>query len=130
MNSMPSFIRDSGVFGPALVVLGLTVLFLSVRGLWSHGRGRGGGGEPIRQRVDAILFWGVASAVIGVLGQCEGTYLALSAILAASEISPAVVAQGFVISFFPALFGFGILAFAAVAWACLRFLSKDIRKPT
>jgi CubicO group peptidase (beta-lactamase class C family) len=66
----------------------------------------------------------VASAALGFLGQCQGAYLALNAILAAPEISPQVVAEGFVISFIPTLFGLGILGFAVVAWVSLRILPR------
>jgi hypothetical protein len=122
MNLMPSLIRQSGLFGPALVLLGAVVLFLSARAVWTMGRRTVLEESVLKTRVDAVLFWGVASAVLGFLGQCEGAYLALSAILAAQEISPAVVAQGFVISFLPTLFGLGILAFAFVVWVSLRIL--------
>ena len=134
MSLLPPLIRDSGIFGLALLLLALVVLLLAVRAFWllarkPEGAGGGpmgtGGGGP----ADAILFWGAASAVLGFLGQCQGTYLSLTAILAASELSPAVVAQGFVISFLPTLFGLGILAFSAVAWICLRFLQPGRRPP-
>ena len=77
-------------------------------------------------QANAILFWGGMAAVMGFLGQCQGVFLALNNILAAPEISPQVVAEGFVISFVPTLFGFGILAFSGIAWLSLRFFSPRI----
>jgi len=122
MSFLPSIIRDSGMYGPALALLGAVVLLLTARALlWMVGP-KGASGPGLRVQADAILFWGSASAVLGFLGQCQATYLALSAILAAPEISPDVVAEGFVISFIPTLFGLGIFAFAAAAWATLRYL--------
>jgi hypothetical protein len=127
MSIMPPIIREAGVFGPALVLLGIVVLGLTARAFWLNARYRsrtgeaGPGGGPSRPE-DAILFWGAASAVLGFLGQCHGAYLALNAIIPAPEISPGVVAQGFVISFIPALFGLGILTFAGIAWISIRFL--------
>ncbi len=122
MNAMPSLLRLSGLFGPALAILGGVVLFLSIRATWTATRGDGGTGPVLRKQTNAVLFWGAASAVLGFLGQCQGVYLSLSAIQAASEISPQIVADGFVISFIPTLFGLGILAFAVVVWVCLRIL--------
>lgn len=121
MSFLPSIIRDSGMYGPALALLGAVVLLLTVRALVWMVRAKGAAGG-LRVQANAILFWGSASAVLGFLGQCQATYLALSAILAAPEISPDVVAQGFVISFIPTLFGLGIFALAAAAWATLRHL--------
>ena len=124
MSGLPTIIRLSGLFGPALAVLGLVVLLLSVRALISAiGAEKGAG---LKDRTNAVLFWGGAAAVLGFLGQCQGTYLALNAIMAAPEISPQVVAEGFVISFIPTLFGLGILAFAGVVWGALRFLSPSL----
>ena len=122
MNAMPNLIRLSGPFGPALVVLGCVVLLLSVRAaLVPCADGRGEGPSP-RSLGNGVLFWGSASAVIGFLGQCHGVYLAMSSILAASELAPNIVAEGFVISFVPTLFGLGILSFAFVVWVTLRLL--------
>ncbi len=124
MNFFPSLIRLSGMFGPALLLLGGVVLFLAVRALFSPTRKTASHPMTLRAQADAVLFWGVASAILGFLGQCQGTYLALNEILAASEISSQVVAEGFVISFVPTLFGLGILTFASVVWASLRFLRR------
>jgi len=122
MNALPSIIQDSGMYGPALVLLGLVVLFLTGRALWWRAISGGRADPVLETQANAVLFWGGASVALGFLGQCQGTYLALNAILAAPEISPDVVAQGFVISFVPTLFGLGIFAFSVVAWATLRFL--------
>ena len=123
MSALPTIIRLSGMFGPALTALGLVVLFLSARAVFAAGRAGKKDGRDLRDRTNGVLFWGGAAAVLGFLGQCQGTYLALTAIIAAPEISPQVVAEGFVISFVPTLFGLGILAFAGVVWGSLRFLS-------
>ncbi len=117
---MPALIRMSGPWGPALLVLGGVVLVLAVHaGLTAAA---GGGAARARAGANTLLFWGVASVVLGFLGQCTAAYLALSAILSAPEISPAVVAEGFAVSFLPTLMGMAIFAFAAVVWGCLRFL--------
>jgi hypothetical protein len=128
MSLLPSIIRDSGMYGPALALLGAVVLLLTVGALFWKVRAKGTSGPDLRVQANAILFWGSASAALGFLGQCQATYLALSAILTAPEISPDVVAQGFVISFVPTLFGLGIFAFAAAAWVTLRYLPGRIWK--
>ena len=124
MSFMPTFITLSGPWGYPLTLLGLVILLLSGRALWGLARGGGAMARLVREQANAILFWGVASAVLGFLGQCHGTYIALNMILAAPEIDPRVVAEGFVISFFPTLFGLGILAYAFCAWIGLRVLHR------
>ena len=126
MSAFPTIIRLSGMFGPALAVLGIVVVFLSVRAVLAATWARDKNGLDLKDRTNAVLFWGGAAAVLGFLGQCQGTYLALNAIISAPEISPQVVAEGFVISFIPTLFGLGIFAFAGVVWGSLRFLSPSV----
>ncbi|MBN1542894.1 MotA/TolQ/ExbB proton channel family protein [candidate division KSB1 bacterium] len=70
--------------------------------------------------LNAILFWGGFSAVLGLLGQMLGVYFALNAIMRASDISPQIVAMGLSISYLPSLFGFYILIFSLLAWFILR----------
>jgi len=124
MTMFAVLIRLSGPWGYALVFLGGVVLVLALRALWMA-RGMGGRtrGE-VTDLANAVLFWGVASFVLGFLGQCYGVYLALNEILSASEISPGIVAEGFVLSFVPTLFGLGILLFSSVVWISLRLLPK------
>jgi hypothetical protein len=128
MNTLPPLIVLAGPFGPILSILGTVVVVLTARGVWMAARPGDVPATVIREQVNALLFWGTAASILGFLGQCQATYSALKAILGATEISPYVIAEGFVISFLPALMGFGILAFALVAWACLRFLPRPVLK--
>lgn len=128
---MPDFIRVSGPYGYVLTLLALVVAALSIHAFVLALRGAQADAPLLRERLHALLFWGWVAAVLGFLGQCHGAYQAVGAILAASEISAAVVAEGFVISFVPTLFGLGILAFALVAWAMVMLLVRGsgVRKP-
>jgi CubicO group peptidase (beta-lactamase class C family) len=121
---MPNLIRLSGPYGYFLTLLGLVVLFIAVRAAWSLLRTPGPSSRAFREQLSGLLFWGGVAAILGLLGQCDGSYRALSIILGAPEISPAIVAEGFVISFVPTLFGLGILAFSIAAWGSLRLLAR------
>lgn len=121
---MPNVIRLSGPWGLLLALLALVVLLMVIRATVGLIRRPSPSAPLVSERLSAILFWGFVSAVVGFLGQCHGAYLAMTQILAAPEISMAVVAEGFVISFVPALFGLGVLAFALVCWASLKLLSR------
>lgn len=124
---MPSLIRFSGPYGYFLGFLFVVVLFLAVRATRAILRGSAATPGAGKEQRSALLFWGGVAAILGLLGQFDGSYRALSQILQASEISPDVVAEGFVISFVPTLFGLGILGFAVAAWGCLHLLAR--RRP-
>ena len=112
--------RSMGPWGMMLLVLILVNVCLvgwSVVKLSTNGRQKD---SSLEGKINAVLFWGAMGAVLGVLGQLNGIYLGLSAILAAPEIDPAVVAEGFAISFLPTLFGLALLAGSALAWFILR----------
>jgi hypothetical protein len=73
-------IRQSGPFGLVLCVLVLLNLGLVgwtlVQLLGSEGRAR----PALRNRINTILFWGVMGALVGLLGQASGIYLASRAV--------------------------------------------------
>jgi len=127
MSLLPDIVRQSGPFGPILVVLGLVVLFLTLKVVVLATGTRAFSVEDLRAQTNGILFWGTASAVLGFLGQCQSAYLALTAILSATELDPSIVAQGFVMTFFPSLIGLGIFVFSGVAWFSLRLLRGRVR---
>jgi CubicO group peptidase (beta-lactamase class C family) len=120
---MPSLIRLSGPYGYFLFLLSFVVLFLTLRATLAILRGSVSTPGAVQEQRNGLLFWGGVAAILGLLGQFDGSYRALSQILSASEISPDVVAEGFVISFVPTLFGLGILGFAVAAWGCLHILA-------
>ena len=117
---MNDFIRLSGPWGIVLIAL-----FLLNFGLlaWSLATLLTSGGKidpALRNRINAILFWGVVGAVVGLLGQATGIYLALKTVSVASEISPPLVMEGFAISFLTTIAGFLLLLLSGLAWMGLR----------
>jgi CubicO group peptidase (beta-lactamase class C family) len=121
---MSNLIRFSGPYGYFLVLLALVVLFVTVRAATNLLRESPPAPRVVSEQLNSLLFWGGVAGILGFLGQCDGAYHALNLILQAEEISPHVVAEGFVISFVPTLFGLGILAFSIAAWGCLHLLVR------
>jgi hypothetical protein len=74
--------------------------------------------------VNAILYWGVFNMAFGFFGQTVSLWAALREIIAASDISPAIVLIGFYGSFVSTLFGTGNLIIAALAWWLFRYRLK------
>ena len=73
----------------------------------------------VQSGLDAILFWGVISSVLGVLGQITGIYNALNAIIGATEINPRIIYMGFAESFTTTLYGLWTLLLSAIIWFVL-----------
>ena len=115
-------ILDSGPFGVILVLLVLLNLALVVWTLVQLFGSEGSVKPALRNRINAILFWGAVGGVLGLLGQANGIYLALRAISRAPEISPPIVMEGFAISFLTTIMGFVLLLGSALAWMGLRSL--------
>jgi len=119
---MLDVIRQSGPWGiilSALILLNLGLVGWSLVPLLNSD---GKVGVAPRNRINAVLFWGAIGAVVGLLGQATGIYLALRVISLAPEISFPIVVEGFAISFLPTITGFLLLLGSALAWMGLRTL--------
>ena len=55
--------------------------------------------------INAIVFWGGISLLIGFFAHFTGLYLAMQDIAQANDISPAIVANGYKLSLLTILFG-------------------------
>ena len=71
--------------------------------------------------IHAILFWGIMAAVIGFYAHFTGIYFAMQAIMAANDISPAIVAEGYAVSLITILFGLIIFILSSIVWFVLRW---------
>ena len=74
--------------------------------------------------INAILFWGAFSLAFGIFVQTLGLWEALKEIIAAADISPAIVLIGFYGSFCPTILGALTLLVAALAWWIFRYWIK------
>ena len=83
---------------------------------------------PAQQKkgLNTILFWGVFCAVFGIFAQTMGLWEALNAIMNASDLSPAMVLIGFLMSFITTAFGLGVLLVSALFWWLFSYRIKTI----
>jgi len=107
-----------------LVVIGL--------GLLAAGRLFRPGSFPDRYTktwIDAILFWGGFAVICGVLGTLIGLTIAAGYIETSGEVSTPLLWGGIKVALSTTLYGFLILAFAALVWFGLqlkwRLLDSD-----
>ncbi len=68
------------------------------------------------QYLNAILFWGGISALLGIITQLSGLWMALNEIIVAPDISPQMVFVGYLSSFTPSLFGLIVFFVSAICW--------------
>jgi biopolymer transport protein ExbB/TolQ len=113
------FFKSMGNFLYPMMVICIANLVLIIRKIIDLYSGRDLSRFRLEKGLHAIIFWGVVSAVFGLLGQITGIYNALGAIVMAKEISPNVVAMGFAQSFTTTIFGLEILIVSALAWFIL-----------
>ncbi len=113
-------IRMSGPTGTIHVILAVVIAVIAVRRVMQHAGGSFVAGPEWDASVNGILFWGVFAAVLGLLGQTVGIYIALTAIRAATDVAPWIVVEGFMVSFTPTLLGLLILTVASLVWYGLK----------
>jgi len=118
---MASFFVNMGPFRWVLFIIAALVIadiiFLCVLKF-----GRGGDGPRYRNGLSGLLVLGSMNAVFGMLLQTMGIWQALSAILKATDVSPALVTEGLKASFSTTIFGMFTFVIAAMAWLLLVYL--------
>jgi biopolymer transport protein ExbB/TolQ len=111
---------EGGDYAIALGLLAVVVLVLAVKkSIDLFGR-TGLERERLARGIDAILFWGCISAVLGFMGQFSGHYKSLTIIRNAEIVNPRLVAEGIRVSLITTVLGLVILAISAIAWFVLR----------
>jgi len=117
---MLRLIASCGVMLWPMLVLALVVMVLIVVNTIRLARGRH---DPrVRSSINAILFWGVVTAVLGITGQWIGLYKVAGVIFEVAPrlgINPAAVGIGFAESLRTSILGVAILLVAGVSWFLL-----------
>ena len=75
--------------------------------------------KKVEWRLNAIIFWGVLSVVLGLLGQFTGMYKGLSAISHAQIVNPRLVFQGLKESLTTTICGLTLLLVSGLSWFIL-----------
>ena len=76
--------------------------------------------------INAILFWGAISALLGSFAHFHGVYLAMVEISQANDISPAIVAMGYGVSLISILTGLFKFIISAIIWFVFRWQYKKL----
>jgi biopolymer transport protein ExbB/TolQ len=125
------FLIDGGYAMWALLVSGALVLVLAGNAVRRLATADASG--PRDAGVDAVLFWGMFSVVLGLIGTLVGIGQAARAIEAAGVVEPALARAGFRITLTTTIAGLGTGAISLVLWFALRtwqrFAARGHRGP-
>ncbi|MFQ5604649.1 MAG: MotA/TolQ/ExbB proton channel family protein [bacterium] len=128
---MFTWFYDGGVFMLPLLILSITVLTLTSKKIIELYGKKELDFTRLEVGLNAIIFWGGLSVVIGFLGSFLGIYIAAGHIPAtADDISASIVWGGIRVALTTTIFGLIIFAFASIAWFILRSQLKKLMRNT
>ena len=111
-----TFIQQCGPFFYPLFLISLTILYLGIRRTTDLLKANELNDHAFSRGLNGIIFWGVFSAILGVLGQFTALYKSLSIIIVAEAINPRLVVLGVRESFLTTLYGMTQLLIAGIIW--------------
>lgn len=117
-----SIIPDAGGFNIPLYLLLILILVVIVLLVIERFFKSELNPDKFKREMNTLLVLGSMSAALGMLGQIMGIWYALAAILAAADISPAIVIEGLQASFGPTYLGFIIFFIAFFAWLIFNYV--------
>ncbi|MBC8192576.1 MAG: hypothetical protein ISR87_07255 [Candidatus Marinimicrobia bacterium] len=114
---MFNWFLSGGPFMWLILVVFLIEVFYAIRAYGNINRRL-----AVKARLDlkTLLVLGISSMALGAIGQVMGIYAALGAIIVATDISPAIVLEGFRIASVSTIFGTLIFLATMLAWLGLR----------
>ena len=123
---MLTLIHRGGPFMWVLVALAVIILALTIKKIIDLFFKPNQTRWQLENGINAILFWGGISAIIGYLAHYTGMYLAMEEIAHAHDISPGIVAMGYGVALISVLTGLVILLASAIIWFLLRWRFKHL----
>jgi biopolymer transport protein ExbB/TolQ len=112
------FLMGGKIMWP-LALIGVGILWLTGRTAWQI-RNRKHQPAEAELSLQAILFWGAMSVVLGMLGTALGWISATRAIAHAGTAEPSLIWVGIGVTLYSLTFGMLIFTIAALCWFVLR----------
>jgi biopolymer transport protein ExbB/TolQ len=120
------FFKAGGPYMWLLLLLSITVVVLALKKAKELFSPNITANAKLEHGINAILFWGIMSFVIGIFAHFVGIYMAMQAIMMANDISPAIVAGGYAVSLITILSGLFIMMLSSILWFFLRWKYKSV----
>jgi len=125
---MLEFIKAGGPFMILILIVSLGLFILMLKSIYDLYFKKEGITVVYESTLNAILFWGCISSLLGILGQITGIYMAVSFISQAPDISPQIVLFGFSQTFTTSIAGLWVLLISSIIWFILKGKYKKIVK--
>jgi len=123
---MFEFFLKGGYMMWLLLLTAIAILFLTIKKVIDLFVKKKLPANQLENGINAILFWGAISALLGTFAHFHGMYYAMVAISQANDISPAIVAMGYGISLITILTGLFIFIISAIVWFVFRWRCKKL----
>ena len=114
------FVMQAGPYIWLQFALAWVIVFLTIMATILVMLRRGKRAARLRTLIDAILFWGCLTAVLGFLGQWSGLHRASKAVFDHGVVDPQLVILGLGESLSTTVFGMFTLVIAGFLWYGLR----------
>ncbi|MBC8377002.1 MAG: hypothetical protein H8E26_13230 [FCB group bacterium] len=114
---MFNWFHSGGIFMWLILVFFIAAVFIATR-VYGNIKKKSVGKATLDLKT--LLVLGVSSMALGVIGQLLGIYAALGAIIVATDISPAIVLEGFRIASVSTVFGTVLFLVTMLIWFGLR----------
>ena len=125
-----SFIREGGPLMWPLIIIGIAVLVIAAQKVYDLYFKEGLSKVQLEKGINAIIFWGAFSIILGFFAHFMGVYQAMQAISQAPAVSPQIVAGGYAVSIITILTGLIIFMISAVLWMVFRARYKKLTLET
>ena len=126
---MISFFMSGGIFMWPILIIAITILYLSIRKIIDLFFLDIQNNSKLKNGINAILFWGSFSVILGIFAHFVGIYEAMQAIMAANDVSPAIVANGYAVSLNTILSGLFLFMISSIIWLVLSWRYKKLITP-
>lgn len=123
---MLQFIKDGGPFMILILIISFGMLILIIKKVIDLYIKKKEISINDDYAINSILFWGCICALLGILGQLTGIYLAVTIIAKVQDISPQIILMGFGQSFTTSIIGLWILLISSTIWFVLKGKYKKL----
>ena len=113
------FVMGGSLFMSILTILLVIIVAVAVYFAVTIASGKATGKENFRHQLKYVKSIGLFTMIIGILGQLIGLFSAFTAIEAANDISPGIMAGGLKISLITTLTGIVIYLISIIIWFLL-----------
>jgi biopolymer transport protein ExbB/TolQ len=115
------FYEGGPLFMSLVTILGLVAIGFIINVIIGIIKGK----KPSSGQLKNIPIAGSAAFMMGILAQAIGLYQAMTAIQAAGDISPAIVAGGFQVSLIAPIYGLILFIFTLITYIIIRLFSSS-----